>query len=567
MTQIIKAKHQTLPTWEALLGSYEQQVKERLTQLAKKDTTNRIWSLDHTVWKPEPTEITNRLGWLDVGVRMVESLPEIGAVVQSVVGEGITQVVLLGMGGSSLAPELFGNVFGPLEGYPTLTVLDSTHPDSVLAMTQEIDLSKTLFVVSTKSGGTVETLSFFKHFYNKCKETFGEEEAGKHFIAITDPGSKLEALATKLTFRALFLNDPNIGGRFSVLSYFGIVPAALAGVDVHQLLNRAIQASLVHGETSNLGYWLGAVMGELAESGRDKLTLYTSQTLQSFGDWVEQLLAESTGKEGKGILPVVREPFRKVAEYSHDRFFVTLELQSDEKIDLFMKELVEAGHPVIRIKLADLYDLGGQFFAWEMATAVASHVMTINPFDQPNVESAKVQARAMVAQYQETGVLPAEEATLKIGDVSVFGAPSGGTVGEVLDQFLKNPPEGGYVVFQVYAHTTEDLEEALAGLRASVLSKTGLATSHGYGPRFLHSTGQLHKGDGGKGLFVQITTDPSFDLPIPDEPGKDHSGLSFGTLVQSQAMGDKKALEGEGRKVLRFHTSTDKVLSLVKELT
>jgi len=500
----------------------------------------RIWARDHTLWKPQPTEIVNRLGWLDIAERMQGELPAIQALVEAVRAAGYTNVLLLGMGGSSLAPEVFSKTFGPQPGAPTLAVLDSTDPGAVLAFADRLLLDKTLFIVSTKSGGTVETLSFFKFFYNRVVEAVGTEHAGAHFMAITDPGSSLATLAADYHFRATFLNDPNIGGRYSALSFFGLVPAALLGIDLPTLLDRATAAA-----RHNMGGDLGAIIGTLAREGRDKLTFFTSPQIASFGDWVEQLVAESTGKEGKGILPVVGEPIAPPTAYDDDRLFVHLSIAGDTSLDAELAALEAAGYPVLRLSLNDLYDLGAQFFTWELATAVAGHFLQVNPFDQPNVESAKVLARKMVKTYVETGMLPPGEAVPPSADA--------------LRRFMAQAHPGDYVALQAYIQPTPEADAALNALRLGLRDRYKLATTVGYGPRFLHSTGQLHKGDRGNGLFIQFTADAWRDAAIPDVAGQSGSAISFGVLEMAQALGDYQALRDAGRRVIRFHLGQDAV--------
>ncbi|MCK4470808.1 MAG: glucose-6-phosphate isomerase, partial [Anaerolineae bacterium] len=376
--------------------------------------------------------------------------------------------------------------------------------------------------------------------------------------AITDPGSRLVDIAQRHNFRATFLNDPNIGGRYSALSYFGLVPAALVGVDLETLIHRALTMACncdscncpIAGD--NNGARLGAIIGALAQAGRDKVTLVTSPAIASFGDWVEQLIAESTGKEGKGILPVVGEPLGPPDVYGGDRLFVYLRLEGDDTHDAAIQALEDAGHPVVRLRLNDLYDLGGQFFLWETATAVAGHRLGINPFDQPDVEAAKVLARRMVAEYQEKGVLPGgESAPLTAG---------------VLNEFLAQAQAGDYVALQAYVQPTPETDAALAALRVRLRDHTRLATTVGYGPRFLHSTGQLHKGDAGHGLFIQFTADDPRDAAIPDEVGSQDSSISFGVLKMAQVLGDRQALLDAGRRVIRFHLGDD-VVGGLKRLT
>jgi transaldolase/glucose-6-phosphate isomerase len=540
----------------ANLGSYQAAVDAALDEMARDEIVTRMWDHDHTVWKPEPTEITNRLGWLHIAEAMLDRIDGLESLADIVQEEGYSDVLLLGMGGSSLAPEVFSRVFGRDAGADLkLAVLDGTDPDALQAQAISLDLARTLFVVSTKSGGTVETLSLFKFFYNRVVEALGVEEAGERFVAITDPGSKLAEQAEGLDFREIYLNDPNIGGRYSALSYFGLVPAALVGVDIARLLDRALDA--VDASESwieapeNPAAWLGAILGELAKAGRDKVTLITSSQLANFGEWVEQLLAESTGKEGKGILPVVGEMLGPPAVYGDDRLFVYLRLEEDDDPpDAAVAALEEAGHPVVRLDLKDLYDLGEQFFLWQFATAVAGYRLGINPFDQPNVESAKKSAREMVAVYATTGRLPDDEA-----------APL--TAG-ALNAFLKQAQPGDYVALQAYVQPTAETDAALLALRTRLRDRLKLATTVGYGPRFLHSTGQLHKGDAGNGLFIQFTSDPVRDVAIPDEAGKPESSITFGVLKMAQALGDKQALHEAGRRVVRFHLGTDVVEGLNK---
>jgi len=523
-------------------GSFQTSIESALAELGENRIIPRIWNHDHTVWQSEPTEISNRLGWLDIANRLRSKIDRLQALKESLVQDGYTKALLLGMGGSSLAPEVFAKTFRYEVNGLDLAVLDSTDPGAVLAYQKSLDLHKTIFIVSTKSGGTVETLSFFKYFYNQVCEMVGEENAGAHFIAITDPGSKLEALAEQFHFRETFLNDSHIGGRFSVLSFFGLVPASLIGLDIEKLINSAIATAQACGTNNplkqNPGALLGAVMGALAKLGRDKITFISSSEISSFGDWVEQLIAESTGKEGQGILPVVGEPLGVPQVYGNDRIFVHLRLGEDHSDLTALKALAQSGHPVLHLQLIDKYDLGGQFFLWEFATAVASYFLNINPFNQPNVESAKVQARKMVAEYENTGKLPEADFVP--------------LTRETLTRFLDNPAPGTYICLQAYLNPTPEAEAVLKNLRQKLRDRYKVATTLGFGPRFLHSTGQLHKGDQGNGMFIQITSQAANDLPIPDEPGRKSSRMSFQTLKMSQALGDAAALEAAGRKLLRF---------------
>jgi len=536
------------------LGPIREEVEAVLDRLQQGHIIQRIWDRDHTVWKPDPTEITNRLGWLDSPRNMSDRLGEIRSVVDAVRRDGYTHALLLGMGGSSLAPEVFRLIFGVQEGYLDLGVLDSTDPGAVLAHDRRLDPVRTLFIPATKSGGTVETFSFLKYFYNRTLEAAGADQAGAHFAAITDPGGGLAELAEEREFRHTFLNDPDIGGRYSVLSLFGLVPAGLIGMDLEKLLQRARDMA----ENADEGALLGAVLGAGVLAGRDKVTLIASPPIAPFGAWVEQLIAESTGKEGKGILPVDQEPLADPDSYGDDRIFAYLRLAGDDTYDRAVQALADAGHPVVRLDLDDLYDLGGEFFRWELATSIAGHCLQINPFDQPNVEAAKVLAREMMAAYEKEGRLPSLEPTLQEGSLAVYSDAPAGSLREALDLFLARGEKNcSYIALQAYVKPDPETGAALQALRQSLLTRTRLATTLGYGPRFLHSTGQLHKGDASKGLFIQFTADPSEDADIPDQPGAPESSISFAVLEAAQTLGDRQALLDAGRRVLRIHLGTD----------
>ncbi|MFC1569076.1 glucose-6-phosphate isomerase [bacterium] len=513
---------------------FQSEVDTLLLQMNQDKIVDRIRKLDHTVWQPEPNEITNRLGWLDIANRLYSEIPNINQFVQNVKADGFKQVLLLGMGGSSLAPELFAKTFGPNSDGLDVRVLDSTDPVMVLSCKEWIQKKKTLFIVSSKSGGTAETFSFFKYFYTMMKSELGDE-AGNHFIVITDPGSKLEQISNELGFRKTFINDPNIGGRFSVLSYFGLIPAALTGLDIQKLVQSAIDADW------SLAVEIGVFMGHLALNGIDKLTFIISPQLQSFGDWVEQLIAESTGKHNKGILPVVGESLLSADQYGEDRFFIHLKLRSDSSNDAQMAALADAGYPVLNLTLYNLYQLGEQFFIWELATAVCGHLLKINPFDQPNVESAKVAARTMINTYLENGSLPDPE-------TATFSKDS-------LMRFLDLSQTGDYISIQAFIPMNTETMTTMQQIQESLQKLTRLAVTVGFGPRFLHSTGQLHKGDRGNGLFIQLTCDASKDIPIPNEPGDQQSDMSFHILKTAQAMGDYQAIKNENRPVIHFHLS------------
>jgi glucose-6-phosphate isomerase len=553
--------------------------------LAEMDTNKivaRIWDKDYTVWKPEPTEITNRLGWLHIAELMSDNVHQLDALVESVRVDGYTDALLLGMGGSSLAPEVYHKTFGVRAGYLDLAVLDSTDPGAVLTYAKRLDPKRTLYIVSTKSGGTVETFSFFRYFYNQVLDTVGAEEAGWHFAAITDPGSQLARVAEQYHFRATFFNDPNIGGRYSALSYFGLVPAALVGVDVPLLLDRAQRASCASEPcvpvSDNVGAWLGGIMGALMQAKRDKVTFVISPAIASFGDWVEQLIAESTGKEGRGILPVVGEHLADPSAYANDRLFVQIKIEGDGRHDHALAALEAAGHPVVRLQLHSPYDLGGQFFVWELATAVAGYRIGINAFDQPNVEAAKVLARQMVAAYRKEGKLPEPAPSLRADGLMVYAELSGlgdltglGTPGEALKAFLAQADPGNgksrsYVALHAYVQPDPHTTAALQRLRTCIQTRQRLATTVGYGPRFLHSTGQLHKGGSGTGLFIQFTADMPRDAAIPDEAGSAASSMTFAVLKTAQVLGDAQVLRNAGRRIMRFHLGKD-IVGALNELT
>lgn len=551
---------------------YTQWITQTLEKLQSNRVIPRIWDHDHTLWSPEPTEITNRLGWLHCTEWMPARLHQLTAFVKGLQKDGYRQAVLLGMGGSSLAPQVFRQVFGVREGFLELLVLDTTDPDTIASVEKQLEYNKTLFIVSTKSGGTVETFSLFRYFYNRCRNELNENEIGAHFLAITDPGSTLAEIAEQLRFRAIFLNDPNIGGRYSALSLFGMVPAALIGMDLHTFLEQAAHAVQVsHEETlypecQNPAAMLGATLGAMALHGKDKVTLLISPSLESFGDWVEQLIAESSGKDGKGILPVVHEPIGKPEAYSSDRLFVYLRLDGEEELDNFTIRLQEWGHPVLILPIAGRYNLAEQFFYWEMATAIACHLIGVHPFDQPNVEETKALTRQFVAAFKESGKLSTSQPDLYFDTVDIFGSPSGRKPNEALQNFLSHAALPAYIAIQAYLPQTSQIDQALQNFRKALSQQTGCAATLGYGPRYLHSTGQLHKGDAGEGFFIQLTCDPQFtDLPIPDDFDSPHSSICFGTLKLAQALGDQQALLNQGRRVIRFHLKKD-LLSTIETL-
>jgi len=520
------------------------EVKATLADLQKQAVVARIWQKDHTVWKPDPKEITNRLGWLTVTGLMREQVPALTSFAGEIRDSGFRSVVLLGMGGASLGTEVLRRIFGSAAGYPELMVLDSTVPAWVQAVTEAIDPAHTLFIVSSKSGGTTETLSFYKYFRELVEQATGKERAGQNFVTITDPGSSLAGLAAEAGFRRAFLNPSDVGGRFSVLSYFGLVPAALMGVDLTRLLagtdlmRKACAAGVP--VTENPGAGLGGAMSAFTRQGRDKLTLVTSPSLESFGLWVEQLIAESLGKEGKGIIPVMGEPLAEPAGYGDDRLFVYLRLESDDNsaLDAAVEKIKSAGQPVVTLELRERYDLGAEFFRWEFATAVAGAVLGVHPFDQPNVQAAKDATGRVLREYHASGHLPQAAVTGSLKDLLAGAGP------------------GDYLATMAYVYQTPETDRVLADLSRKVMARYHIATTSGYGPRLLHSTGQLHKGGPNTGLFFQVTAGHRKDMPVPGEAD------TFGVLADAQALGDLQTLRSLGRRVARVHLESADRLTL-----
>lgn len=551
------------------LGKFESDVNNTLIRLLQEDVINRIWKKDHTLWSDDPNEIINRLAWLNSPAATKNSIKEISEFVEAVKKDGFTHALLLGMGGSSLAPEVFRLTFGVEEGFLDLSVLDSTDPGAVKHFADTLNPEKTLYIVSTKSGGTVETFSFMKFFYNYVSEKIGKERAGNHFIAITDPGSGLQKVAEALSFRKIFLNDPEIGGRFSALSLFGCVPAALVGVDLTKFLERAEwtadQSSL--SDENNIGARLGCILGELAEQGVDKLTFIISDKVKSFGSWVEQLIAESTGKNGKGILPVDGEELLSPEYYRSDRVFVSMKLKVENLYEDKIAALKADGFPVIEIVWYDTYDLASDFYVWEFATAVAGWRMKVQPFDQPNVEQAKIIAREFIKNYMEAGAMPEMIPELVENDIKLYGDTSAKNFKDAFKNFLGQSQSGkSYISIQAYLKPDIETDKALNHLRIQIQRKYKVPVTIGYGPRFLHSTGQLHKGGAGNGLFIQIISNVSDDLPIPDNPGEEKSSLTFGVLKTAQAFGDRQALIDNNRKVLTVDIGKQKFDAIQIEL-
>lgn len=547
-----------------LTDHVKNKVELKLKNWGDENIQQRIWNMDPTIWKEKPEddkELSNRLGWLNLAISMKEQVPGIVEFANEA-KEEFEEVVLLGMGGSSLAPEVFSKTFGSAPGFPRLTILDSTHPLSVRRILDNYKIAKTLFVVSSKSGGTIETMSFFHTFFNAVKEI--NPFPGKQFIALTDPGSGLEKMAIENKFRKIFSTPPDVGGRFSALTGFGMVPAALIGIDIAAFLAEAEKMTSACGSncnpTDSPGFYLGALLGELALTGIDKVTFFASPQISSFSGWVEQLVAESTGKENVGILPVADEEFSGIECYGKDRFFVYLKLEDDNnsKNDAAIEQIVIAGYPVLEVALKNKYVLAQEFYRWEMATALAGAVLKINPFDQPNVQLAKTLAGESLAAYKATGSLPVNEPILSDELIELYSPTSTASVKEALTQFLDQSGAGDYVAINCFIPMTIEAGAALEKLRIGIRHKYKVATTVGFGPRFLHSTGQLHKGDGNNGLFIVITSEAGNDLEVPGQ------GYSFGTLIAAQGQGDLKALINCGRRTIHLHAKGDVVKAIEK---
>ena len=551
LEEISKKKQQlkqgSVGAHEAQLGALDPAVKDRLQQLEQTAVVRRIAEKDAGLWKSNGTvekEIRERLGWLQVADRMEERVPELEALRKELVGEGFTDAVLMGMGGSSLAPEVFRQTFGAPKGALDVHVLDTTDPAAIIALEQAIDVGKTVFIVASKSGTTLETLSHYRHFWQQTGQK------GKQFIAITDPGTSLAEEASRRGFRRSFLNPPDIGGRYSALSYFGLVPAALGGVDLSGLLDRAAtmtqacSPSVPVGE--NPGAWLGAVFAEAAKVGRDKITIIAPTAVQSFGVWAEQLIAESTGKEGKGLVPVADEALGPPEVYGSDRLFVRLALPGDDE-PVALAALSKAGHPVVTLKLSDPLAIGAEFFRWEYAIAVAGAILSINVFDQPNVQEAKDLTKKVLSEGNPPTV----------GEGIRWAGQAGATLEAAIQALLGQVRAGDYVALLAFIAPNAEHDRALNAIRLAIRDRSKVATTVGNGPRYLHSTGQLHKGGPNTGVFLQLVGDDPDDLPIPGET------FTFGVLKQAQALGDFQALRNHGRRVLRIQVR-DVAQGLVK---
>jgi hypothetical protein len=520
---------------DAFWGKDRSDVERAVEDARIADVVDRIWRRDASLWSKTNSvqrAIANRLGWLDVPEWSLRRLDEIGGFGASVAGG---PAALLGMGGSSLAPEVGSKVFER-----PLTVLDSTDPAEVLALERGLPLQQARFIVASKSGETIETRSHAAYFLERTG-------APQHFAAITDPGSALEALATESGFTRTFLNPPDVGGRYSALSYFGLVPAAAAGIAVGPLLDAALEAVEICRGAGNPALRLGAGLAELAREGRDKVTFVASSGLEAFGAWAEQLLAESTGKQGVGLIPVDAEPLGEPSVYGDDRVFVHLRLAGSDEHDAALAALREDDHPVVTLDVPSRDALGAQFFLWEFATAVAGWRLGINPFDEPNVSESKQNTARLIDAYVRDGVLPGPEPVAEEDGILLYDPVETESVTAALDSLFGFFRRDRYVSLLAFLPRTPVVQDAMSAIRTTIRDERKFATTVGFGPRFLHSTGQLHKGGPDSGLFIQITAEHGDDVPIPGQP------YTFGVLQAAQAAGDFEALAGRGRKIVRLH--------------
>lgn len=548
-----------------LSDGLKQSLDAHLSDWTSGKKTERLWKKDASLWTNG--DEAKWLGWLDAPEQAKASVRELTAFADEIKKEGFTHVALLGMGGSSLCPEVLKLTYGSKAGFPKLEVLDSTDPQQIAALEKRLNLAKTLFVVASKSGSTLEPTIFEQYFWDRAVKTVGATNAGRHFVAITDPGSKLEASARSRGFRRIFAGVPSIGGRFSALSNFGMVPAALIGLDLERFTARACEmmnACRENDAAKNPGVLLGALLGVCAKSGRDKLTLVVSPEFASMGAWLEQLVAESTGKLGKGIIPVDLEPIGAPSAYGNDRLFVYIRLASSPNgyQDSGVSALEKAGHAVVRIQVPDVMDLGAGFFRWEFATAVAGAVLGIHTFDQPDVEASKIATKALTSAYEASGSLPAEKPFFAEGGLELFtdarnaatltkAAGSNATLASVLRALVEQTKAGDYFGVLAYVDMNAKNVETLNKLRTEVRDTRRVATVLGFGPRFLHSTGQAYKGGPNTGVFLQITANDAADLPVPG------SKYTFGVVKSAQARGDFQVLSERGRRCLRVHVTGD----------
>jgi transaldolase / glucose-6-phosphate isomerase len=537
-------------------------VKTNIADWKAGNKMQRLWQRDATLWTG--TDEADWLGWLDITEEEIAHPIQLRGLAKEVWSAGFKDILLLGMGGSSLCPEVLRMTFGKIAGYPDLYVLDSTDPAQVKAFENKIDIARTLFIVSSKSGSTLEPNIFKQYFFERTRQVVGADKAGSHFIAITDPGSKMQQVAEADRFRLIFFGRPSIGGRYSALSNFGMVPAAAMGVDTKKFLDRTQEMVQACGPAAvieeNPGAMLGIILGTAARSGRDKVTIITSPDISDLGAWLEQLLAESTGKVGKGIIPVDREELAAPEVYGNDRVFVYVHTEHgvDVKQDAKLAALEKAGHAVLRISMADIYDLGAEFFRWEIATVVAGSIIGINAFNQPDVEASKIATRTLTSAYEKTGSLPAEVPVVEEGGIKLFtdeknaadlAQAAGGakSLSGYLRAHLGRIKTGDYFALLGFIQMDAEHEKTLQTIRHAVRDKKHVATCLGFGPRFLHSTGQAYKGGPNSGVFLQVTCDDTLELPVPQHK------YTFGVVKAAQARGDFQVLADRGRRALRVH--------------
>ena len=554
---------------QCVLGELESRINAAIEDAERAAVTKRIWKKDAALWKDdEPSQkiIKNALGWLTVPDEMLAVVDELTEFAEMIRTRGFETVMVCGMGGSSLCPEVLTKTFGRQAGFPELLVLDSTDPDVLAGLLDRVDIEKCLFIIASKSGSTTEPNTFYKFWYDQLGKRV--DSPGKNFIAITDPGSSLVKTAAELGFQRTFLNQPDIGGRYSALSYFGIVPAVLMGIDIRKFLSRAKEAeqtcSAVMAAARNLALQLGIIIGEAAIAGRDKLTFVIDDQIATLGLWIEQLIAESTGKEGKGVVPVVGEPLGSVDKYSADRLFVSISIgEPSNETKSHLRELANAGHPIVYREFNDIYDLSAEFFVWEFATACAGWRIGINPFDQPNVQESKDATKELLNTFVSHGQLPEQHELIAADSIAIFAdmkddlLPTSSIL-DLLRAFLSKVNAGDYLALLSYVEETSDIESELQKIRSTLRDATRCATTTGYGPRFLHSTGQLHKGGPPTGVFFQITANDAQDFAVPGE------AYTFGILKQAQALGDFHSLSKRGRRAIRVDLGNDTIGGLKK---
>ena len=562
---IAQSEEMTFQT-ETLPDSLASAVRATLADWQASGKVGKLWARDPSLWTG--ADEGDWLGWLGIVEDQLTHAERLTNLGEEVRAAGFRDAVVLGMGGSSLCPEVLAITFGTQAGSPRLHVLDSTDPAQIKTLGGKVDPASTLFIVSSKSGSTLEPNIFKQYFLETVKEAVGANQAGNHFIAVTDPGSKLQKVAEDDGFRHIFHGVPSIGGRYSALSDFGMVPAAVMGIDVARFLERAHKMALACSPRllakDNPGVVLGSILGSAAKQGRDKVTIIASPGVWDLGAWLEQLLAESTGKQGKGLIPVDREPLGSPQTYGDDRLFVYVRLESgpDPSQDRAVDALTAAGHPVVRIPVTDAYDLGGEFFRWEIATAVAGSVIGINPFDQPDVEASKIATRALTDEYEKTGSLPGETPLLDADGLRLFAdnenasslSSAAGTDSSLvgyLRAHLNRLGASDYLGLLAYVEMNETHEQTLQEIRQAVRDSKHVATCVGFGPRFLHSTGQAYKGGPNSGVFLQVTCDEAADLAVPGQK------YTFGVVKAAQARGDFQVLAERNRRALRVHLGAD----------